>query len=448
MRNSTVNKFWMLGLALLLSLPLAATDGYFTLGYSARHKGLVGAGIAMYHNSIIGSNPAGNAWLGTQYEVNAGLFMPIRQYTVSGMPTGSPNTFGLMPETVKSESGTFILPAIGANWAIGEKSAIGFAIYGNGGMNTDYPSRPFYDQTSVEEEGFDLFGAVTQLTGVNLAQLFTEVTFAHEVAEGHSLGVSALLGYQQFEAKGLAFFGENGLSQDPTKLSANGTDNSTGFGFKVGYIGQFSEVFTFGATYQSKILMGEFEDYAGLFAENGDFDIPSWLQVGVAISPNDDWTFALDYKRIFYSGVNAINNPMDPMALFPGFIDENGNPQPNPNFVPLGAAGGAGFGWKDMDIFKLGIEYGGVENWIFRGGYSYGGQPIPESEVLFNILAPGVIEQHIGLGFSYMLPSEQSLHFSFNYALNNTVSGPNPLEEAQTIELEMQQLDFQLGFTF
>ena len=56
-------------------------------------------------------------------------------------------------------------------------------------------------------------------------------------------------------------------------ISNNDSDNSTGFGFKVGYIGEWVENLQLGATYQSKMWMGEFKDYAGLFAEDGDFDI-------------------------------------------------------------------------------------------------------------------------------------------------------------------------------
>ena len=44
--------------------------------------------------------------------------------------------------------------------------------------------------------------------------------------------------------------------------------------------------------------MSEFDDYAGLFAEQGDFDIPPSLQVGVAFEPMADLTLALDYRYI------------------------------------------------------------------------------------------------------------------------------------------------------
>lgn len=419
-----------------LSIPLQATDGYFSIGYGTRHKGLVGAGAGLYYVSIVGGNPAGNVLLGNQYAVGFALFVPIREYQVLGNPSMKPNTFGLMPALVESDSKIFPIPNIGANWNLTEKDAIGLSIYANGGMNTNYPASVFFDQSSTT-------------TGVNLSQLFGELTYSREITEGHSLGVSGLLGYQMFEAKGLNAFGSFGLSQDPTKLSDNGTDNSLGFGFKVGYLGHFGDKFSLGATYQSRIFMSEFKDYSGLFAEDGDFDIPSSWTVGITYAPTEDWLLLADFKQIRYSEVKAIANPMNPQTLFPGFIDSNGQPMPNPNFVPLGAENGAGFGWQDMNVFKIAAEYSGLDNWILRGGYSYGKQPIPEEEVLFNILAPGIIENHLALGFSREVGQQGNmLHFSFNYAFNNSVQAPNPLDPEQEIKLSMQQFDVEVGFSF
>ncbi len=444
--------FFLAVVLLGLTWPALATDGYFSIAYATRHKGMAGAGLGFESTTLIGGNPATRSFLGARYNFNLGLFSPARQYSVTGNPSGQPNSFGLAPGTFESGSTVFILPSFGANWPIGEKAGLGVAVYGNGGMNSDYDTRTFGDASAKASDGFALFGKVTNLTGVNLAQLFTEASFAYQVAEGHSLGVSAVFAYQNFEAKGLATFAQ--ASGAGTKLSNNEKDNSTGFGFKVGYLGRFSDLIAVGATYQSKTAMGEFEEYAGLFAEGGDFDIPSWFGVGIALSPSEKVTFLADYKRINYSGVKSINNPMVPQNLFPAFLKPGGVPTnpndylPNPAWTPLGSENAAGFGWKDMNIFKVGIEFSGVENWVLRGGYSYGKQPIPESEVLFNILAPGVVEHHIALGFSRKLGGESMLDFSLNLVPANALSGKNPLDPGQTIELKMGQLDFQFGITF
>jgi len=194
------------------------------------------------------------------------------------------------------------------------------------------------------------------------------------------------------------------------------------------------------------LYMSEFDDYAGLFAEQGDFNIPSTWTLGLAYELNEDWAVMADFKRINYSDIAAVSNPMDPMAFAT---------------APLGTDNGAGFGWEDINVLKFGVEYAGVDTWTFRGGYSHTDQPVPNSEVMFNILAPGVIEDHITLGCSKTLgESGKALHLAVVYALPASVKGYNPMDfdpaEAmqgnmvpnQTIELEMNQFEVEIAFTF
>ncbi len=447
-----MKKLLVLSFAILSFLSLQATDGYFSLGYGAIHKGMAGAGIGLPYTALINGNPAANVFTGSLYSVGVSFFSPQRQYTITGNPSGLPGTFGLTPGTVESESNLFLIPHLAGNWTIGEKSAFTMSIFGHGGMNTNYPTRTFYDQ-SVEN------------TGVNLVQLFVGLSYAYKLHENHSVGVTALISGQQFSNEGLSNFAP--FSSDPTKLSNNGTSTALGLGFKVGYHGHLSDQFQLGAVYQSKTMSGKFEDYAGLFAQQGAFDIPASWTAGIVYAPNSTLRLALDFKQIMYSGVASIANPVDPMALPPAFLNPGGNPNnpadytPNPNHVPLGSDDGSGFGWEDMSVFKIGAEYDVSEDFTLRAGFSKGDQPIPASEVVFNILAPGVIDNHIALGFSKGVgQGGNKIHFSINYALNNEVSGLNPFDfdpalaqqgqfvPHQNVILEMKQWDFEVQFTF
>ncbi|MCU4158127.1 outer membrane protein transport protein [Carboxylicivirga sp. A043] len=444
-------------IALLIGLLIPsitwATDGYFGVGYGAQNKGLAGAGVAWYKYSLMNGNPAGNVFLGKQYQVGVGFFNPNRQYTVTGNPSMMDGTMGLMPGTVESDSKWFIMPSMGANWMINEKSSFSAALFGNGGMNTDYPPTIMPDGTPVGTFGSN--GA----TGVDLAQMFLDLTYSRKLGEKHSVGISLIGTFQYFEATGLSNFAP--FSSNPEKLTANGHDNSFGIGFKIGYMGHLTDALSVGASYQPKIKMSEFDEYAGLFAEQGGFDIPSNLTVGVAYQVTDKLTAMFDFKRINYSNVASIGNPIDPMALPPAFQNPDGSYTPNPNHVPLGADDGSGFGWNDINVYKLGLEFDTQNSWIFRGGFSHNDQPIPESEVMFNILAPGVIENHISLGCSKGFgESGKAIHLAMVYALPATVKGYNPFdfdpEQAmqgnmvpnQTIELEMNQFELEIAFTF
>ena len=113
----------------------------------------------------------------------------------------------------------------------------------------------------------------------------------------------------------------------------------------------------------------------------------------------------------------------------------------------LGGSNGAGFGWQDMTILKLGYEWQGDKDMLWRVGYSMGDQPIPDSEMLFNILAPAVIEEHVTFGFTRALDAESSINFAAMYALSNAVSGLNTFDPAQTIKNEMDQFEFALTYS-
>ena len=185
-------------------------------------------------------------------------------------------------------------------------------------------------------------------TGVNLEQLFFNVSFAKKLNPKHSVGASVILAAQRFRAQGLQFFG--GFSSDPNNISGNRNSYSYGAGLKFGYQGEVANGIRVGASYQSKISMSEFDEYKGLFAEGGDFDIPSTYTVGVSFDVGSTGVFVADYQRIMYTDVAAISNPISPLTT--GGC--------NPTTIPasgagcLGGANGAGFGWDDMGIIKVG----------------------------------------------------------------------------------------------
>jgi long-chain fatty acid transport protein len=399
--------------ALALPVSLLATDGYFSLGFGTQSKGMAGAGVAFHLGPMSpATNPAAIALGPGGFDLNVGLFNPNRQYEVVGKPTGFPGTFGLAPGTVESGSSLFAVPGLGYARNTG-KVAFGLTLYGNGGMNTNYD--------------FATFGA--KPTGQNLSQLFVAPTVAFKLGENHSVGATAILAYQMFKAEGLQAFAM--FSSDAAHVSNNGNDSSFGGGVRLGYLGNWKG-FSLGASYQTKVAMGTFDKYAGLFAEQGAFDIPANWTVGVGIKPNERLDIAFDVRQVYYGGVKSIANPM----------------LPNLMSAPLGADNGPGFGWEDMTVVKAGLQYR-AGAWVWRGGYSYGAQPIPGSEMLFNIIAPGVVEHHAAFGFSREVGKGKSFDVALNRAFANEISGPNALEApgAQTIKLKMDQWDVTFGYS-
>ncbi|RJQ44505.1 MAG: hypothetical protein C4538_10135 [Nitrospiraceae bacterium] len=422
--------FYSLALLMILGIvtTASATNGYFSHGYSVQNKGLAGAGTALPTDTLTAAtNPAAMVYVGNRADVGLAVFNPNREYTVTG--TAGHLDLG----TVKSDSKWFFIPYFGFNKMLSDKNSISLSVYGNGGMNTDY------DKATYPGAG------ASNPTGVDLAQLFLAPSYALKVHSNHAFGVSAIVAYQVFEVQGLAPFA--GLSQNGNKVTNNGHEDAFGFGGRIGYYGQILPGLSIGVSYQTKINMTKFHDYEGLFAEEGDFDIPANWNAGIAYKPIPELTLVFDVQQIFYSDVDSVGNPFNP-AFNTCNAAVMGGANPATVSQCLGGNSGVGFGWDDMTIYKFGVQYQGRPDLTLRAGYSFGQQPIPDKEVLFNIIAPGVIEQHVTAGITKTIGEKQELNLALMHAFSNDISGKNPLFPAQTIELKMNQWELTAGYSW
>jgi long-chain fatty acid transport protein len=368
-----------------------ATNGYFSHGYGMKAKGMGGAATATHDDAFFGANnPAAAAFAGSRLDLGVDVFSPRRSASRTGL--------GPFDMSVESDSNYHLIPEIGYNRMVNNNLALGVSVYGNGGMNSDYAG----GQIDCGMGPANMLCGSGRL-GVDLMQLIVAPTAAFKVAPNHSIGVSPLIGYQRFAAEGLQAFGVM------TATGGNlGYDDAFGYGVRVGYMGKITPTVTIGAAYASKMRFEEFDKYKGLFAEQGDFDIPENYNLGVAWQATPVVKLALDYQRINYSGVKSINNPSLVMA-------------------PMGADNGPGFGWTDIDVWKLGVEYKHSQQMTLRAGYNHGDNPIGSSDVTFNILAPGVIKDHVTLGFTYTVASGNELTMSYMHGFKNDVNGASIL---------------------
>jgi len=404
----------------------SATNGYFAHGYGARNKAMGGTGVAFPQDAMAAAvNPAGMAFLKDRLDLELELFNPNRDYTVSGAPTFAPGAFPLNPGNVESDTDLFPVPTLGWNYRLDDQQTIGLTIFGNGGMNTDYTG---FKSATCPPGGTGTFCAGR--TGVDLAQGFISPSYAHSFANGRfSLGIAPILAVQYFRARGLNSFA--GFSSDAQHVSNTSRDYSVGGGVRIGGLAELTPGLRLGASYKSRIFMTPFSDYSGLFAEKGSFDIPESVNAGLSWDVTKSFTASFDFEHIRYSTIKSVGSP-----LFPNLMT-----------AQLGSNNGAGFGWQDMNVYKFGGQWKQNNQLTWRGGFSYGEQPIRDSQVLFNILAPGVIDWHITSGLTYQLPKGDELTFAFMYAPSRTVSGANPLSPGQTIDLRMDQFSFQFGWS-
>lgn len=423
MSQSIKNKIALVAVGTALSvLPatVMATNGYFSHGYGISNKGQAGAGVATTQNAMSGAtNPASLAKAGNRFDFGLENFTPDRSARIISASTNHDG----------NGDSSFLIPEFAYNQEFGTDKTFGVVVYGNGGMNTKYKAIASYAGASPAAN-----------TGVNLEQLFIAPTFTFKINPKHAVGVSLNVIQQTFEAYGIGGFcvyktsacGDGGASAaSRVGLSDQGEDTSTGYSVKVGWTGQLADNFSMGFAYQTKSDMEKFDKYNQLFAEQGDFDIPSNWTLGVAFQPTASMNLMFDVQKINYTDVASISNANGTGGGTGG----------------LGADNGRGFGWDDMTVFKFGGEYNVNSNMVLRAGYSKTDQPIGANDTSFNVIAPAVIEEHFTFGMNYTLTNKSEISAFVMYAPEVTVSGTAlGAADSGNANITMSQTAFGMGY--
>lgn len=403
--------------ACLAAFPAHATNGYFLPGFGTRSQGMGGVGIAYGRDSLsTAANPANAVNTGMRGDLGFAVFNPERHAAV-GADAGGTSSFGFNGN-VESDAKYFLMPEMGFSMPLDDRLHVALAVVGNGGMNTTYRENFFsYGGTSPATPTRD-----TTL-GVDMMQLLIPITAAYKINENHSVGASLVLAETRFRAYGLQafqYFDQSlgmTITSDPSHLTNNGFDYSYGAGVKVGWLGEFmDDKLTLGLTYASRTYMTKFDKYRGLFAEQGDFDIPENYGIGIAIKPVKNLVIAADVLRINYSDVASVGNQGMTTKQLLDFLGVTGVPSILDPTKELGNDKGMGFGWKDMTVYKLGVQYGVNNRLQVRAGYNYGKSPISDNQVTFNTLAPATVEKHYTVGFTYKANENLEVTGTYLYA--------------------------------
>jgi long-chain fatty acid transport protein len=125
----------------------------------------------------------------------------------------------------------------------------------------------------------------------------------------------------------------------------------------------------------------------------------------------------------------------------------NAGPNPPCSSCLLGMDDGMGFGWEDINIYRIAAEYAYDNQWIFRAGYSWNDQTIPDSEVLFNILAPATVKKHVTFGFTFAPDKQNEWNFAYMHAFKEEVSSSQTAFGVPG-SIEMYQNSFDVSYSY
>lgn len=427
---------YTVALAVVAPSTAFATNGMFMIGYGAKATAMGGAGVANPQDAMITAyNPAGMTEVGEmRLDATLELFHPPRSVRHDSTTITADE---------RSKDDWFPIPAIGA--VMSDKStsmALGMAIVG-AGLGTRYKQ-----STGTM---FNATGTGYKQVGVFLMHMDMLPSMAFKVDEHNSLGASLVISMQTFRAFGLEDFsaGVFNFSSSTDSMTNRGNDWSFGGGYRLGWLGTyFDKRLNLGFNFSPKTHMQRFNRYSGLFANHGEFDIPKSYTGGLAIKVTPKTTVAFDIQRIYWSEVPSIGHDgpttTGTLGLNPLCPQGNaGRPE-----CQLGGALGMGFGWRNQTVYKFGIEQK-LRKMTLRAGYNYGRTPIPEDQVLFNMLAPATSERHYTFGVTvpqtYSQKDDSDITVTFMHSPNNVVKGPTMFSQSSAA-LAMSQSSISVAY--
>ncbi len=434
---------------------LCGTNGMNMEGYGSRSTALGGAGTAIDTGTAASMN-------------NPATLLLMKQDARMDFGLGrlGPDVSAEMPGfgSVTSASDAFYMPAFGYAKR-SEKQVFGIAVYGQGGMGTEYTGGSF----------LGLGRRLDNMTEVSVGRLM--LPYAYQLTEHVGIGGSvdyvwggmdlcmAMSGQQLMDLA-------NPMSQMSGKASgtllqaldgampefayfdfANGNPyfgeaKGDGYAANVGVIFDVNPDLRFGAVYHSSTKLSDLTTndakvsvgatspmgymemgLVGDVAVN-DFQWPATYAVGMMYRPANRWRVVADVKQVEWSSVMdsfrmsfvandaASNGPMAGMDLRAELYQN----------------------WNDQTVYSLGLEYAPAERSAYRIGFNHASSPIPTHYL--NPLFPATVEDHITFGAEHKVGRKSVLSWSTTVGLNNEVKN-----EAFGVISNHEQLNFQLTYS-
>ncbi|MGE0860284.1 MAG: OmpP1/FadL family transporter [Gammaproteobacteria bacterium] len=395
-------------LALLVAQPATAINGFFLPGYGAKLIGVAGTGVAMPQDRMVGAvNPAGMALVEPGFDASALMLMPHREGELDC--TG----IGACDRSVadRSRRDFFQVPGFGYSRRLRDDLTLGLTLYANGGLNTTY-GKAFYDEVAARiggqrpgTPGFPDEGKI----GIDLAQFIFAPTAAWRASDRLALGISPLVIVQKFSARGLQSFAA--LSAEPDSLSNRGAEYAVGGGVRVGLVYHLLPNLRFGAQYTSELFIPRYTKYDGLFADGGKLNSPAHYTLGLSWDATPRLTFGVDFQEVLFGTIENIGNPGPTARELAGALHPDRR---------LGGDDGIGFGWRDLQIVKLGAVFKVNERLTARVGWNHNFGVVGSSGALFAPIAPAPMKDDLALGASYVLPSKGEVSLAYFHALSAT----------------------------
>lgn len=387
---------------LLFSTLAIGQSGHIMQGVGAVNLSMGGASTAqplditgsLYWNPATISNFNDNI-----LKLDIGLFFSSPEL-YSSLPAGmlgagAPSVSGI----TKDDRGISIMPNIAYLWSKNEsKHTFGASAFGISGFGVTFPSEnnnPLSPDFNPNENSNPInypqeamgFGHIE--SDYMLLQL--GLSYSYELTNKLSIGVQPNVNYAALELM-------PNPTASPTIAGYPSTDKASSFGFgaQFGLFYDSGYGLKLGASYKTTQKFSKFKfdnTYLDGSSSNNEFqmDYPAIFSLGMGYSTTNI-DLALDFRRVDYENTD-------------GFSQTGWTP----------TASVVGFGWENISIVSVGLQFKGINNLPIRFGYTYSSNPIPEELAFFNVPATAIIKHAYQFGLSYKLSNKWNFDAVYHY---------------------------------
>lgn len=423
MKRSVLKSIFIVNLLCVSSA--FAVNGAFDYGFSEITRGMGGAGSALPQDSLIAAiNPAGMVDVGKRLDIGAVAYFPTMHYTATSVTGLSPAEIAVAPGKVASSETLFFLPDFGMNFPINHKSAFGVSVYSLAGFGAKWRTKNNATVAGGPAQG--ALGDGTLLS--DLKQSIAALTYSRHFLSRSSWGVSLLTGFQMFRNAGAQNL--SALSAHPNNVSGKGTDYSVGLGARFGFLFGVLPKLDLSISYQPRVYMTKFHRYAGLFPNSGEFDYPPFGNIGLAWHIMKNFVLAADVEKIWNKDISNYGRSHDALV--------NGTCQTDKSTC-MGGSNGAGFGWSNDVIYKLGAQWAVNNKTTLRAGYNHGGKVLSSTYATENMITPGaLIRDLFSAGITQKISKKDFINGVLTFIPKQSINSLNEFSGAakQTVNLD------------
>jgi long-chain fatty acid transport protein len=386
---------------LLLTTSLFAQAGHIMQGVGSVNMSMGGAATAqpLDISGALQWNPAAISVFDSKiinFDIGAFFSSPELSSTVpefnpnTGQPTGN-----FYSGTTKDDRGVSPMPALAYVYGKeGSKHTFGVSAFGISGFGVTFPQSNSNPINMPQPNGFGHIESDYMLLQIGFA-------WAYELTNELSIGVQPTINYAALE-----------LAPNPTAnpnssgYPVSDKASAIGYGAQFGVFYNSPSGFKLGASYKTPQKFDDLK-FKNTYLNNStsenafNMDYPSILSFGLGYSTGDI-DLAVDYRFVDYENTN-------------GFAEKGWTPTYSV----------AGFGWKNINILSVGLQYKGIEKLPLRVGYTYSSNPIDSDLAFFSIPATAVIKNAFQFGTSYPVTDNFKLNGVFHYGTSGgETSGP------------------------